>query len=81
MDDAGRVKYLTVPGKHLGISSSDMKEHVVPYLVDGLPANLNEEPSSISSGFLSAWDAAAKKAGETENDVPLLSPFRIEVDV
>uniref|UniRef100_A0A7N1A7Z3 Palmitoyl-protein thioesterase 1 n=1 Tax=Kalanchoe fedtschenkoi TaxID=63787 RepID=A0A7N1A7Z3_KALFE len=34
LDDAGRVKYISVPGNHLGISISDMKKHVIPYLVD-----------------------------------------------
>ncbi|CAB4309946.1 unnamed protein product [Prunus armeniaca] len=32
LDEAGRVKYISVPGGHLGISTSDMKKHVVPYL-------------------------------------------------
>ncbi|KAL3499657.1 hypothetical protein ACH5RR_038750 [Cinchona calisaya] len=34
LDDAGRVKYITVPGNHLGISKPDMKKYVVPYLED-----------------------------------------------
>lgn len=80
LDDAGRVKYLTVPGRHLGIARDDMKKYVVPYLVDGLPINLSEEESSsIPRGFSSAMDAAANKVGQID-DVPLLSPFRIEVD-
>jgi palmitoyl-protein thioesterase len=32
LDDAGRVKYISVPGNHLGITPSDMLKHVVPYL-------------------------------------------------
>lgn len=32
LDDAGRVKYVSVAGNHLGISKSDMKKYVVPYL-------------------------------------------------
>uniref|UniRef100_A0A2N9F0H3 Palmitoyl-protein thioesterase 1 n=1 Tax=Fagus sylvatica TaxID=28930 RepID=A0A2N9F0H3_FAGSY len=32
LDEAGRVKYISVPGNHLGISRSDMKKYVVPYL-------------------------------------------------
>ncbi|XP_034215774.1 palmitoyl-protein thioesterase 1-like isoform X4 [Prunus dulcis] len=32
LDEAGRVKYISVPGGHLGISTSDMMKHVVPYL-------------------------------------------------
>ncbi|KAK9274992.1 hypothetical protein L1049_022249 [Liquidambar formosana] len=34
LDDAGRVKYISVPGNHLGISRRDMKKYVVPYLKD-----------------------------------------------
>ena len=78
LDDAGRVKYVSVPGGHLGISRSDMKKHVVPYLVDELPATPNDEPSSIIQGFQSAWDSAANEVGQTD-DSYLLSPFRIEV--
>ncbi|XP_026401364.1 palmitoyl-protein thioesterase 1-like isoform X1 [Papaver somniferum] len=32
LDDAGKVKYVSVPGNHLQISRSGMKEYVVPYL-------------------------------------------------
>ncbi|XP_074576472.1 uncharacterized protein LOC141832997 [Curcuma longa] len=32
LDDAGRVKYISVRGNHLKISHSDMKKHIVPYL-------------------------------------------------
>ncbi|KAM1450452.1 hypothetical protein ACFX2I_037688 [Malus domestica] len=32
LDEAGRVMYISVAGGHLGISTSDMKKHVVPYL-------------------------------------------------
>ncbi|KAB5574011.1 hypothetical protein DKX38_001205 [Salix brachista] len=34
LDDAGRVHFVNVSGGHLGISRSDMKKHVVPFLVD-----------------------------------------------
>ncbi|KAK2981623.1 hypothetical protein RJ640_012905 [Escallonia rubra] len=34
LDDAGKVKYISVPGNHLGISRSDTKKYVVPYLQD-----------------------------------------------
>ncbi|KAG6636038.1 hypothetical protein CIPAW_11G083100 [Carya illinoinensis] len=34
LDEAGKVKYISVPGNHLGISRRDMKRYVVPYLVD-----------------------------------------------
>ena len=34
LDDAGRVRFISVSGNHLGISESDMKKHIVPYLVN-----------------------------------------------
>ncbi|PNY07109.1 palmitoyl-protein thioesterase 1-like, partial [Trifolium pratense] len=33
LDEAGRVHFISVPGKHLGISEADMKKHIVPYLI------------------------------------------------
>ena len=32
LDEAGRVKFVSVPGGHLRISKSDMKKYIVPYL-------------------------------------------------
>lgn len=32
--DNGKVSYISVPGKHLGISESDAKKFVIPYLMD-----------------------------------------------
>lgn len=34
LDDAGKVKYISVPGKHLGISKNDTQKYVIPYLLD-----------------------------------------------
>ncbi|KAJ7944713.1 palmitoyl-protein thioesterase 1-like [Quillaja saponaria] len=34
LDEAGRVKYISVAGNHLGISKTDMMEYVAPYLKD-----------------------------------------------
>ncbi|XP_057462067.1 uncharacterized protein LOC130752335 isoform X1 [Actinidia eriantha] len=34
LDDAGKISYISVPGKHLGISDRDAKKYVVPYLDD-----------------------------------------------
>ncbi|XP_073353277.1 uncharacterized protein [Aegilops tauschii subsp. strangulata] len=34
LDDAGRVKFVSVAGDHLGISNSDMRKHILPYLKD-----------------------------------------------
>ncbi|GAV82452.1 Palm_thioest domain-containing protein [Cephalotus follicularis] len=34
LDEAGKVKFINVSGKHLQISQSDMKKYIVPYLED-----------------------------------------------
>jgi palmitoyl-protein thioesterase len=34
MDEAGKVKFVSVSGGHLGISRSDMTKHMIPYLID-----------------------------------------------
>lgn len=33
LDEAGRVKFVSVAGGHLGISKGDMKKYIAPYLV------------------------------------------------
>ncbi|GJZ32354.1 palmitoyl-protein thioesterase 1-like protein isoform X1 [Tanacetum coccineum] len=35
LDEAGRVKFINVTGGHLDMADDDMKEYIVPYLVDG----------------------------------------------
>ncbi|KAL0331509.1 UNVERIFIED_CONTAM: Palmitoyl-protein thioesterase 1 [Sesamum angustifolium] len=49
LDDAGRVKYITVPGNHLGISKDDMKKYVVPYLKDDTSKEGNIHPRNVDS--------------------------------
>uniref|UniRef100_A0A803LUJ8 Palmitoyl-protein thioesterase 1 n=1 Tax=Chenopodium quinoa TaxID=63459 RepID=A0A803LUJ8_CHEQI len=34
LDDAGKVKYVSLPGTHLVMSQDDMKKYIVPYLKD-----------------------------------------------
>lgn len=46
LNDAGRVKFISVPGNHLGISNSDAQKYIVPYLVD----NASQKYSHTSSG-------------------------------
>ncbi|CAL1375914.1 unnamed protein product [Linum trigynum] len=43
LDEAGRVHFVNVSGGHLGISESDMKTFIVPYLVD------NKQRPSVST--------------------------------
>ena len=49
LDEAGRVKYISVGGNHLGISHSDMKRYVVPYLEEKASADMITRYSSSSS--------------------------------
>ncbi|KAK1305637.1 hypothetical protein QJS10_CPA10g00966 [Acorus calamus] len=69
LDDAGRVKYVKVSGNHLGISRSDMKKHIVPYLRDSSEDNIVRElstPKWMSSLWNIVMDFADTK------DRPLL---------
>ncbi|KAF5460143.1 hypothetical protein F2P56_020033 [Juglans regia] len=46
LDEAGRVKYVSVPGNHLGISKSNILKYVVPYLEgESSRKNSNEKDS------------------------------------
>lgn len=48
LDEAGKVKYVNVSGNHLGISRSDMKKYVVPYLMEeSVPEAVTRELLSI----------------------------------
>ncbi|RWW19994.1 hypothetical protein BHE74_00029661, partial [Ensete ventricosum] len=47
LDDAGRVKFISVQGNHLRISEDDMKKYVVPFLVDDKPPKLLRQKSSV----------------------------------
>ncbi|KAJ4954137.1 hypothetical protein NE237_030969 [Protea cynaroides] len=46
LEDAGKVKYISVPGRHLEISKSDMMKYIVPYLES---ASRNEMIGDLSS--------------------------------
>ncbi|KAI5328263.1 hypothetical protein L3X38_027660 [Prunus dulcis] len=48
LDEAGRVKYISVPGGHLGISTSDMMKHVVPYLNSLASTEIGKKEGSSS---------------------------------
>ncbi|CAM0871306.1 unnamed protein product [Alopecurus aequalis] len=63
LDDAGRVKFVSVPGGHLGISDSDTMKHIVPYLVD--------KPSPFVS-LVATWYAVKEALGLMENDAGVL---------
>ncbi|KAK1653760.1 hypothetical protein QYE76_071565 [Lolium multiflorum] len=54
LDDTGRVKFVSVPGGHLGISDSDMMKHIVPYLMD---------KTSTSASLAATWYAIKEALG------------------
>ncbi|KAK8917014.1 hypothetical protein KSP39_PZI022752 [Platanthera zijinensis] len=70
LDEAGRVKYISVAGDHLGISKSDMKKFMVPYLKD----QSTPRPRHVSGRVASVWDTCMHAVGLQDNS-PLLSPF------
>ncbi|XP_064939573.1 uncharacterized protein LOC135649886 [Musa acuminata AAA Group] len=52
LDDAGRVKFISVQGNHLRISEDDIKKYIVPFLVDDKPSKLLRQKSSVDTGLL-----------------------------
>ncbi|KAL2478010.1 alpha/beta-hydrolase superfamily protein [Forsythia ovata] len=52
MDEAGKVKFVKVSGRHLEISYSDMKEYILPYLVENATAKLS---TSSESSHVCPW--------------------------
>ncbi|XP_071691186.1 uncharacterized protein [Rutidosis leptorrhynchoides] len=57
LDEAGRVKFINVTGGHLDICEDDMKEYIIPYLIDEetlenpvLTKSSRAQPSSSSDG-------------------------------
>ncbi|KAI5655752.1 hypothetical protein M9H77_32939 [Catharanthus roseus] len=86
LDDAGKVKFISVPGNHLGISRSDMRKHVIPYLQDGSSSMDGSSKSGI--GFsgdarrkeLRMQRAAAADVVETSNG-GWPSPFNLYLQV
>ncbi|XP_058104338.1 uncharacterized protein LOC131248213 isoform X2 [Magnolia sinica] len=72
LDDAGRVKFINVSGNHLGISQSDMKKHIVPYLEDQEQAMIIQKPSN-SQWASSIWDLMLELIGIRETEPGLHS--------
>ncbi|KAI3882149.1 hypothetical protein MKW92_022030 [Papaver armeniacum] len=69
LDEAGKVRYLSLPGKHLGISQRDIKKYVVPYLED--KALTNTKLVESYKWASSIWTAVGELIGLSE-DRPLL---------
>lgn len=74
LDEAGRVKYIQVAGNHLGISTDDMKKHVVPYLEDAASKNMRVSEQSFDGSALDGsssyqWPSSVKSFFEELLDV------------
>ncbi|CAN1289886.1 Palmitoyl-protein thioesterase 1 [Linum perenne] len=68
LDEAGKVKFVTMSGNHLEISESDMRKYIVPYLQDNTSLNIivPQSPSFPRWWFLSATDFLLELVGLTE---------------
>ncbi|KAJ3689904.1 hypothetical protein LUZ61_019068 [Rhynchospora tenuis] len=69
LDEAGKVKFVSVKGGHLRISRSDMKTYMVPYLKEKKRSSIS---SSISQLISSASDTIKEALG-LNHDIVLLS--------
>jgi palmitoyl-protein thioesterase len=66
LDEAGRVKFVSVPGGHLGISKGDMKKYIVPYLT-------NKKASvTVSDLLVAIWHAVLGLALAEGDDAVLI---------
>ncbi|EXB37623.1 Palmitoyl-protein thioesterase 1 [Morus notabilis] len=68
LDEAGKVKFVSVSGNHLEISRSDMAKYIVPYLI-GQSATQQAMAGSLShdNWFSSMWNNFLELAGITES--------------
>ncbi|KAI7751897.1 hypothetical protein M8C21_002624 [Ambrosia artemisiifolia] len=57
LDEAGRVKYINVSGNHLGISSDDIKKHVIPYLQDETITTDDQIPQGAEASLLQEYSS------------------------
>ncbi|XP_025794327.1 palmitoyl-protein thioesterase 1-like isoform X2 [Panicum hallii] len=70
LDEAGRVKFISVAGGHLGISKGDMKKYIVPYLAD--KSSDKTLQWSISGLLGVTWHSAREALGLMEGDSAVL---------
>ncbi|KAK1400772.1 Palmitoyl-protein thioesterase 1 [Heracleum sosnowskyi] len=68
LDEAGKVKFITLPGRHLKISLSEMKKYVLPYFKDDETTATLEttDTSRVKSSFL-IWTSIKKAIEKLEN--------------
>lgn len=48
LDEAGKVKFISVPGGHMDVSKREMKQYIVPYLEDGASSS-SKQPNIMES--------------------------------
>ncbi|RVW32273.1 Palmitoyl-protein thioesterase 1 [Vitis vinifera] len=73
LDEAGKVKFISVPGNHLAISRSDMKTYMVPYLEDQASTQPVIIDSSSHRGSSSIRNFVVEMVGLTKNRPLLLT--------
>lgn len=73
LDEAGKVKFISVPGNHLAISRSDMKTYMVPYLEDQASTQPVIIDSSSHRGSSSIQNFVVELVGLTKNRPLLLT--------
>lgn len=78
LDEAGLVKFVEVAGNHLGISTDDMKKHVVPYLQD---TESSKDISVTHQRFDGPVEAAALDGPLYKWPFPVKSFFEEIIDV
>ncbi|KAK7309067.1 hypothetical protein RJT34_05506 [Clitoria ternatea] len=78
LDEAGKVHFISVPGRHLGISEKDMKKHVVPYLKD--PESTKDNTNKVASGERGVnqkvFQSNAMEESQTMEEEPSTTPLR-----
>ena len=74
LNEAGKVKFISVSGNHLQISRADMKKYIVPYLEESqAPAPAQQMlTESSSNGWISSIKRSFVKLIGLSEDLPLL---------
>ncbi|XP_059657609.1 uncharacterized protein LOC132304103 [Cornus florida] len=78
LHDAGRVKYISVGGNHLGISRDDMKKYVVPYLEDQASADGSIDTRTYGVHPRSSESHNLQKQTSTEGSASYSWPYSVK---
>ncbi|XP_056174140.1 uncharacterized protein LOC115663600 isoform X1 [Syzygium oleosum] len=76
LDEAGKVKFINVSGNHLQISLADMKEYILPYLVDDAALAKNMATGTASSSWTPWVQGLHRRMVRLFEDRPLLLSVR-----